>query len=631
MLDEGRPGARGREAREGGRRAVQLDQQHGAVLGRGLQLCERPLECPQLREHVPLRPRLVGRHQVLERLLDHEQRLPGLDERRHGVDLLLELPRGVGGTRDRPQQVDDVAQEVEARDTAVAVGLQPLPGGRPRRRAVGLEQVQDLAPAVAPQLALQLVQQPLRGVGAEEAQHRAQEVVALRPLRQLADALLGQVLVAGSSHRLDERGLHLAFRDHLVRELEHLQRAAVRAFVELLDRGVDHLAEAPARLGRLVGERDHPAHRAHLAALGQGRDVGDGRERPARDAAAEGPEHLVGSADDAELSDAVQVLLQLRSVLRLQRGLEDRVGHQRSAAAGERRGGTGRVALGRGRRGRRCRRGRHAGELLEPLQQQRQATEPLHEGREPPGCRVGRLLDARSRRSRDGLGGARLAVDDLHLGSERLAGLVQPGEPERQALAPFGRTGRKQQRTERAEVAVEPSGVDQLEVAHHVDLACRVEQQLPECESAPLHLDLTHAPGHDLPGGERGRQVQQQAQRVRRHERGDLVRQVLPKHVQRILELGGTWRAASSLTGSPPAGTATRSYPVRRGHYSPIAVLSASMRALTCARLSLRKRSGRKRVSVHSFTASRSISSRRSTWAEGRKSLIADSMQARSG
>ena len=162
--------------------------------------------------------------------------------------------------------------------------------------------------------------------------------------------------------------LHLALRDHLARELEHLQRPAVRALVELLDRRVDHLAEASAGLPWLVGERDHPTHRAHLVALGECRHVGNRGERPARHAAPERPEHLVRAADDAEPADAVEVPLQLGAVLRLQRGLEHRVRHERAAAR------RGRLC-GRGRRGRRVDRGR--GDLLEPLQQQGQAAEAL--------------------------------------------------------------------------------------------------------------------------------------------------------------------------------------------------------------------------------------------------------------
>ena len=62
---------------------------------------------------------------------------------------------------------------------------------------------------------------------------------------------------------------------------------------------------------------------------GSARDVGDRGQRPARHAAAERPEHLVGAADDAEPADAVEVLLQLGPVLRLQRGLEHGVRHER--------------------------------------------------------------------------------------------------------------------------------------------------------------------------------------------------------------------------------------------------------------------------------------------------------------
>ena len=332
MLDERQPGARAREARECRRRPVQVHEQHGPVLGRRGQHLDRALHGPKLRQQVPFRPRLAHRQHVLQRLLHQEQRLSGLEERRHCVDLLVERPGRLRGSRDRPQQVHDVAHEVETGRAAVAIRLQPLPGAEARGRAVGLEQVQELPPAVAPLLGLQLVQQPVRSKGPEEAQHRAQEEVALGPLGQLADAVLRQVLVARDDHRLDERGLDLALRDHLPREIEHLQRSAVRALVELVDRSVHHLAEAPAGLGRLVGERDHPAHRAHLAAFGERRDVGDGRKRPARHAPRERPEHLVRTADEAEPADAVEVLLQLGAVLRLQRSLEHRVRHERATA-----------------------------------------------------------------------------------------------------------------------------------------------------------------------------------------------------------------------------------------------------------------------------------------------------------
>ena len=434
-----------------------------------------------------------------------------------------------------------------------------------------LEEVQELAPSVAPLLGLQFVQQPIGRVGPEEGENGAQEVVALRPLRQLADPLLGQVLVAGDDHRLDEGGLDLPFLDHLAREVEHLQRPAVRALVELLDGGVDHLAEAPAGLGRLVGERDHPAHRTHLAALGEGGSVGGRGEGPARHAAAQRPEHLVGPGHDAELADALEVLLQLRPVLRLEGGLEHRIRHQRGAPRGEvrlRRAPCGprrflrrarRVSRGRGRPGQ--------GELLEPPQQQRQAAQPLHDGREHLGCGLGGLLRARRGRARDGLRGAGLAVDDLHLRGERLAGLVQPGEPERERLALLRGAGLQQQGSEGAEVGVERGRRDQPEVAHHVDLARGVEEQVADRQRALLDLDLSHGPRRDLPGDEGRRQLHEQGQRVQGHQRGDLVRQVLPQHVESVLELGGngavSFVAHHAVSGSTQEAAQPREVPGR--------------------------------------------------------------------
>ena len=139
----------------------------------------------------------------------------------------------------------------------------------------------------------------------------------------------------------------------------------------------------------------------------------------------------------------------------------------------------------------------------------------------------------------------------------------------------------------------------------------------PEAEAAGGHVEKRPvkstrglqrvACGEQLPAGDGGRR---RGQRLRLAKGGD-------RQAQQS-------RCHGSLHGLRLPSTGVLAY-------SPIAVFRPSMRALTSGRVSLRKRSGRKRVSVHSLTASMSMSSSRSTWAEGRKSAIASSMQAGSG
>ena len=261
-------------------------------------------------------PMVHGR-EVVGDLLHQEQRAVRDQEADHACDLVLRLPGRVDRARDRAQQAHQVAEDV------VLVHLdrrahEPVEGGAPALVAVGLHQREQQLPPLAARLASQLVEQRLRSEGPEEAQQHAREALPVLGGQQLAQPLAVEGLVPLGAQRLDGVGGDLCALDHLEGEVEHPHRAPEGAGVELLDRALDHLAEAARGFPLVVRERDHPPHgRERPARLVAVRKPG---RPPARQLLAEQSEHVVGVLDQPGRAELVELRLHLGGRGRAGRG-----------------------------------------------------------------------------------------------------------------------------------------------------------------------------------------------------------------------------------------------------------------------------------------------------------------------
>ena len=117
-----------------------------------------------------------------------------------------------------------------------------------------------MAAAVVPVLAREVVQQAVRCEPREEAEDTGERHLLAGRLRQLAQAVGVEVVVAGVAERVDRRCRHRPRRGQLRRQLQDRDRARQGALVHLADGGVDEVAIAPRRLRRVLRERDQPAH-----------------------------------------------------------------------------------------------------------------------------------------------------------------------------------------------------------------------------------------------------------------------------------------------------------------------------------------------------------------------------------
>ena len=243
-------------------------------------------------------------HLLCPRVLELAQRWDGLLEdnrevsRRGELDQHLELllQRRIGRTGDPPEQRDQVPL-VEALRIFARIGEgghQPLECRPSSGSAVHFQQREEQVAAVAPRLAVQVVQEPLRREGLEETQDLPQQRMLFRLLRELAQALWIEQAVFAPADRFDQRIVDLLLGDDPLRQVEHRDGLSQRPLVELLDGGHHHLVEPLRPLLRVLRHRHDPVHGLDRSGRQGGRRIHDSfrdSQAPARQAA---PQH----ADD---------------------------------------------------------------------------------------------------------------------------------------------------------------------------------------------------------------------------------------------------------------------------------------------------------------------------------------------
>ena len=405
------------------------------------------------------------------------------------------------------------------------------------------EHGQELVASLAPGLAVELVEQPLRAQHHEELQDLLQPRPQLGALPELAQPLGIEVLVAALAQGIDEGRLDLLLDGELLGQLEHGDRAPEVALVELLDGGVHQLAEARRRLLGGLREGDDLAHRVELQP-----DQGWGAARRRREAApagkgpGQGAQHLVHRGVDPELAQRSQVLLQLLRGGGLDGGGGHELrGHLAALLDGSEGRAPGRGAPGQGARGRGARdRG------LQVLQEQRQSPQASGGlGRE--GCRC--LGGSRG----PGRFGARLAVEDRDGigGGAGERGVAQAIQVLPQQLTVLLGTLWQQGLGHPAEAVRDLRLGNEVQLAHQGQLLRAVEEKVGHREvggGRPLVRD----PGADLRGQELRRLLDEQRHGIDHHQGGNAVGEVLLKLGDRFPQLGAPGRLAGSVSHLAP-------------------------------------------------------------------------------
>ncbi len=227
------------------------------------------------------------------------------------------------------------------------------------------------------------------------------------------------------------------------------------AVVELLDRGVDHVAEPLDAVFVGAGEGDDAVHRLQQVTRQR---LAFGFDLPAGQSFAEPAEQLVQGRLDPHPAQLVERCLELGGVLGLDRGLGHHVLDELPGLLV--------VALGL----------RARLQLLQPVHHHRHA----RAGRLGRGSLLGGLLRLLSLEvALDRLlflFASHLAVEQAHRGGERGLGLADPAQPQSEIGLLVVRAELRHQPRQLGEIAVHRLRIDQVELGEGVDLLDRVVQ-----------------------------------------------------------------------------------------------------------------------------------------------------------
>ena len=250
VVDDGPQGRGGRLPREGGAGLVEELEEVGrhdrARLRHGR------FELREAGHEDLLGPLVAGLPEVREGLLDEGQGQRRLREAEEEVD--LGLGRSLGGPRDLPKDVEEVPEKVpvglarrKRRGNGELLQRRVARGG-----AVHLEEGEEEPAPVALPLLAKGVEEPVGTQRGEEVEDGLQAEVVLGLLGVGAHPGRVERLVRAGAHRLGDRLLDPFPSDHLLGEAEQGHGPPEVSLVELLDPGLDHLAEA---LRPLLGVR----------------------------------------------------------------------------------------------------------------------------------------------------------------------------------------------------------------------------------------------------------------------------------------------------------------------------------------------------------------------------------------